>query len=289
MTYEESMRRFGSDKPDLRYGLELSDFTEALRGDASSQVFRQAIASGGMVRGLCVPGGAAFSRKQIDDLTTFVQQYGAKGLVSMAFGGEGSIDTLTEEDIRSPVAKFFSVEQAKEMARIAGAKRGDMLLMVAGQAGRRRTGALGRRCAASSRRGWSWRTRTCSRSPSSRSTRCSSGATRRSAGCRCTTRSRRRTWRTSTLIESDPGASARTPTTSSATAGSCSAAASASTAATCRRRCSRRWASRAEEAQRKFGHMLEAFEYGAPPHAGIGAGHRPLAGGARSASRTSAR
>jgi len=130
MTYEESVRRYGSDKPDVRYGLELSDFSEALR-DTEFTVFRQVLASGGMVRGLCVPGGATFSRKQTDDLTTLVQQYGAKGLVSMAFLGEGSIDSLAEEDIRSPVAKYFSVEQAKEMARAAGANRGDMLLMVA--------------------------------------------------------------------------------------------------------------------------------------------------------------
>jgi aspartyl-tRNA synthetase len=130
MTYAESVRRFGSDKPDLRYGLELVDFSEALR-ETEFAVFRQVLASSGLVRGLCVPGGATFSRKQSDDLTTFVQQYGAKGLVSMAFLGEGSIDSLAEEEIRSPVAKYFSVEQAKEMARVAGAKRGDMLLLVA--------------------------------------------------------------------------------------------------------------------------------------------------------------
>jgi aspartyl-tRNA synthetase len=130
MTYEESVRRFGSDKPDLRYGLELSDFSEALH-DTEFSVFRQVLSSAGIVRGLCVPGGAAFSRKQTDDLTTFVQQFGAKGLVSIAFLGEGSINSLAEEDIRSPVAKYFTVEQAKEMARVAGAKRGDMLLLVA--------------------------------------------------------------------------------------------------------------------------------------------------------------
>src|SRR5439155_13110123 len=130
MTYEESMRRFGSDKPDVRYGLELSDFNEALR-DTEFAVFWQVLASGGLVRGLCVPGGASFSRKQTDDLTTFVQQYGARGLVSMAFTGEGSIESLAAEDIRSPVARYFTPEQAREMARIAGAKRGDMLLTVA--------------------------------------------------------------------------------------------------------------------------------------------------------------
>ena len=130
LSYEEAMQRFGSDKPDLRFGIELADFSDALR-ESEFTIFRQTIASGGVVRGLCVPNGAAFSRKQVDDLTTFVQQYGAKGLVSMAFLGEGGMDSLTQEDIRSPVAKYFTPEQAKEMARIAGAKRGDMLLMVA--------------------------------------------------------------------------------------------------------------------------------------------------------------
>jgi aspartyl-tRNA synthetase len=130
MTYEESVRRFGSDKPDVRYGLELTDFSDALR-DTEFAVFQQVLSTGGQVRGLCVAKGAEFSRKQTDDLTTFVQQFGAKGLVSIAFLGEGSIETLTEEDIRSPVAKYFTVEQAREMARAAEAKRGDMLLLVA--------------------------------------------------------------------------------------------------------------------------------------------------------------
>ncbi len=130
LSYQESMRRFGSDKPDLRFGLELADFSGALR-ESEFSIFRQTIAGGGVVRGLCVPDGSAFSRKQVDDLTTFVQQYGAKGLVSMAFLGGGSVESLTQEDIRSPVAKYFTPEQAREMARAAGAKRGDMLLMVA--------------------------------------------------------------------------------------------------------------------------------------------------------------
>ena len=130
LSYDEAMRRFGSDKPDLRFGLELADFSDVL-GKSEFTIFRQTIASGGVVGGLCVPNGAAFSRKQVDDLTTFVQQYGAKGLVSMAFLGEGGLDSLTQDEIRSPVAKYFSPEQAREMARLAGAKRGDMLLMVA--------------------------------------------------------------------------------------------------------------------------------------------------------------
>jgi aspartyl-tRNA synthetase len=134
MTYAESMRRFGTDKPDLRFGMELVTFDEAL-ADTGFQVFRQVMEGGGTIRGLNVPGGAEMSRKQVDDLTTFVQQYGAKGLVSMQFSGSGDIETLTEEDVKSPVAKFFSAEQAKTLARVAGANRGDMLLMVADKQG----------------------------------------------------------------------------------------------------------------------------------------------------------
>ena len=129
-SYEEAMRRFGSDKPDLRFGLELVEFTDVLR-ESEFAIFRQTIGRGGVVRALCVPGGAAFSRKQTDDLTTFVQQYGAKGLVSLALLGEGELDSLSQEEIRSPVGKYFTVEQAREMARLAGAQRGDILLMVA--------------------------------------------------------------------------------------------------------------------------------------------------------------
>ena len=84
MTYAESMRRFGTDKPDLRYGLELVDFTNAVRG-TEFVVFKRAVESGGAVEGICVPGGAEFSRKEIDALTETVKGLGAKGLVSIAY------------------------------------------------------------------------------------------------------------------------------------------------------------------------------------------------------------
>jgi aspartyl-tRNA synthetase len=130
MTYEESLRRFGTDKPDLRFGLELVDLTDALR-DSEFTIFRQTVAQGGVERAICEPSGADFSRKQTDELTTFVQGYGAKGLVSLALLGEGGLDSLTHDDIRSPVAKYFTPDQAREMARLADANRGDMFLMVA--------------------------------------------------------------------------------------------------------------------------------------------------------------
>jgi aspartyl-tRNA synthetase len=134
MTYHESMRRFGSDKPDLRYGMELFDVTD-LAADSEFAVFRNAAGSGGAVEGICVDGGSDLSRKDIDTLTTFVQGYGAKGLVSIALLGEGALDSLAIEDVRSPVAKYLSLELVRGAAERSGARRGDLLLIVAGEGG----------------------------------------------------------------------------------------------------------------------------------------------------------
>ncbi len=132
MTYEEAMRRYGSDKPDIRYGLELVDFTNAVRG-TGFMVFKSAVETGGAVEGICVPGGAAFGRKEIDALTETVKTYGAKGLVSLAFLADPA--TAGEEEMRSPVLKHVGVDMARSLGRVAGAKSGDLLLIVAGQGG----------------------------------------------------------------------------------------------------------------------------------------------------------
>jgi aspartyl-tRNA synthetase len=133
ITYEESMRRFGTDKPDLRFGMELFDITD-LVGDSEFGVFKNAAGSGGSVEGICVPAGTEFSRKQIDSLTKFVQGYGAKGLVSIGILGQpGSLD---EEGIRSPVAKYLSLDLLEAAAKRADAKQGDVLLLVAGEGGK---------------------------------------------------------------------------------------------------------------------------------------------------------
>ncbi len=79
LTYAECMRRFGSDKPDMRYGLELVDFTDVVRS-TDFQVFKTPVDSGGSVEGICVPGGAAFTRREIDELTETVKTMGARGL-----------------------------------------------------------------------------------------------------------------------------------------------------------------------------------------------------------------
>ena len=133
LNYDEAMARYGSDKPDLRYGLELASIADIVQ-EGEFGVFKQAIADGGQVRGLAVPGGESFSRKQIDELTELVKTYGSKGLVSFALAGEGGLETLTAEDVRSPVSRFFTVEQVRAIAERTGAKRGDLMLFVAGPA-----------------------------------------------------------------------------------------------------------------------------------------------------------
>jgi aspartyl-tRNA synthetase len=131
-TYDEVMQRFGTDKPDLRYGMELADFSD-LAATSDFTVFRQALDGGGQVRGFAAPGGAAFTRRQIDELTSFVQTARAKGLISVALEGEGPIEKLTADEFRSPMGRFLNLEMVKGMAQRTDAKRGDLILMVADQ------------------------------------------------------------------------------------------------------------------------------------------------------------
>jgi aspartyl-tRNA synthetase len=132
MTYAEAMRRFGTDKPDLRFGLELHDFSDVV-GSSEFGVFRNAVESGGSVEGICVPGGAQFSRREIDELTETVKAMGAAGLVSIAYATDPR--TATEEDIRSPVLRFLGLDMVRTIGMLAGANASDLVLIVAGQAG----------------------------------------------------------------------------------------------------------------------------------------------------------
>lgn len=121
LTWQEAMGRYGSDKPDIRFGLELQDFTAALR-NCKAKVFAAAIEKGGVVKGICVPHGGELSRKDLDDLTPFVATFGAKGV---------AWTKLTEEGWQSPIAKFLSESEQKEIERIAGAQCGDVILFSA--------------------------------------------------------------------------------------------------------------------------------------------------------------
>ena len=123
MTYEEAMKRFGSDRPDTRFAMELVDLSDVFRASAFS-VFRDAIDSGGAVRAIVVPGKADASRKDVDGWAAIAKTRGAKGLVSFAFrGGE----------VRSPVAKYFTPEELAKVRSVSGAKDGDIVLAVAAE------------------------------------------------------------------------------------------------------------------------------------------------------------
>ena len=124
LTYEEAMNRFGSDKPDMRFGLEIKDFTGALRG-CQARVFAAAIASGGVVKGIRIPKGAELSRKDLDDMTPFVSTFGAKGI---------AWTKITPEGWQSPIAKFLSEAEQKAVEQIAGAEAGDVVLFSADRA-----------------------------------------------------------------------------------------------------------------------------------------------------------
>ncbi len=119
--YAESMARFGVDKPDLRFGLELVDVTEAVKG-SGFKVFAETAASGRSVKGLCAPGCGAYSRKEVDLLTTFVQGLGAKGLVSLK---------VEEAGLSGGVAKFLSPGEQATLREKLKAQPGDLLLFVA--------------------------------------------------------------------------------------------------------------------------------------------------------------
>jgi len=121
LTWNQAMSRYGSDKPDIRFGLELTDFTNALRS-SQAKVFSAAIQKGGVVKGICIPKGGELSRKDLDDLTPFVATFGAKGI---------AWTKLTEEGWQSPIAKFLSEAERKEIETIAGAQMGDIILFSA--------------------------------------------------------------------------------------------------------------------------------------------------------------
>ncbi len=132
LTYREAMDIYGTDKPDLRYGMELSnldDFAET----TEFRVFRSAVSAGGTIKGFAAPGLATYSRRQTDELIDFVRARGAAGLVTISLQGEpASIDELNADGIRSAASRFLSVEQVREIARRTGARIGDMILIVAG-------------------------------------------------------------------------------------------------------------------------------------------------------------
>ncbi len=121
LTYHEAMERFGSDKPDIRFGLEMGDVSN-LVADSDCGVFRAALGAGGVVKGLAVPRGAALSRKELDELTGVAKAAGGKGLAWIA---------LDENGPRGPIAKFLGADLVGKLAGHLGAATGDLLLFQA--------------------------------------------------------------------------------------------------------------------------------------------------------------
>ncbi|MCX7951030.1 MAG: aspartate--tRNA ligase, partial [Clostridiales bacterium] len=121
MPYKEAMERYGSDKPDIRFGLELKDLTDVVK-DCEFKVFKDTVAQGGHVRAINAEGCGDFGRKEIDRLTDFVKTYGAKGLAWIA---------LKDGEIKSQIAKFLKEEEINSIIERVGAKDGDLILIVA--------------------------------------------------------------------------------------------------------------------------------------------------------------
>jgi len=132
LTWHEAMERYGSDKPDLRYGLELSDCSD-IAANSGFGVFSSTIANGGRVRGIVMPGGASLSRREVDGFTALAKMMGAPGLVSLQFSADPA--EATEDDVRSPVLRHLGIEDARRIGERCGASAGDLVLLAAGDSG----------------------------------------------------------------------------------------------------------------------------------------------------------
>ncbi|KYZ77557.1 aspartate--tRNA ligase [Anaerosporomusa subterranea] len=123
LTYDQAMDRYGSDKPDLRFGMEFVDLTDTLRG-CGFKVFDSVLDAGGKIKAINVKGYASIPRRELDGLVNYVSTYGAKGLAWICY---------TPEGIKSPITKFFSEDVIARVTATAGAVEGDLLLIIADQ------------------------------------------------------------------------------------------------------------------------------------------------------------
>jgi aspartyl-tRNA synthetase len=126
LSYKEATARFGTDKPDVRFGLEIKDISD-ISANTDFRVFRSALDNNGKVQGICIPGCGHYTRHQLDDLIDVAKGCGAQGLVTMAFTGE----LVTVDEVKSAAGKYLTPGQLKEIASRFEAKPGDLLLMVA--------------------------------------------------------------------------------------------------------------------------------------------------------------
>ncbi|MCS7197852.1 MAG: aspartate--tRNA ligase [Candidatus Bipolaricaulota bacterium] len=123
LSYAEALDRYGSDKPDLRFGLELRDLSSVLTS-SEFRIFTETLKSGGVIKGLVLPGGAKYSRSQLTELEKQAQALGAQGLLWAKF---------TDQGLESPIAKFLNAQIASDLQKAAQAHPGDLVVMIAGE------------------------------------------------------------------------------------------------------------------------------------------------------------
>jgi len=136
MSYAEVLERYGTDKPDIRFGLELKDISDIV-ADSQFIVFKSAIEEGGRVRGICLPGCAGYGHKQVEELTELAKSCGAKGLLTLAWMAGETAETTGNvgiERIKSVAAKHLDIARLRQILGRMGAKAGDLLLIAAGEA-----------------------------------------------------------------------------------------------------------------------------------------------------------
>ncbi len=134
LSFTETMEKYGTDKPDIRFGLELRDLSQIV-AESEFAVFRLAIQGGGKVRGICLPGCADYSHKQTEELTELAKASGAKGLITLALppGSFNTPEQLSPDKVKSVAAKYLSAEQLKQIVGKFEAKASDLILIVAGE------------------------------------------------------------------------------------------------------------------------------------------------------------
>jgi aspartyl-tRNA synthetase len=133
LTYAEAMKRYGTDKPDLRFGLEIRDLSDIV-AQSDFAIFSSTVAQGGKVKGICAPGCANYTRHQLNELNELTKSLGAGGLVTIPLDSSvNTLDALTSESVKSVVSKYLTLDQIKEIAGRLAANVGDLLLIVAGK------------------------------------------------------------------------------------------------------------------------------------------------------------
>ena len=133
LTYAQAMEQYGTDKPDLRFGMKIGDLSD-IASQSSFAIFSSTINQGGKVKGICAPGCSNYSRHQLNELNEMAKSLGAGGLITISLDtSSDKLDDLTSEMVRSVAAKFLTLGQVKEMAECLAADMGDLLLIIAGE------------------------------------------------------------------------------------------------------------------------------------------------------------